>query len=123
MTPHLRSSLRLLAAVCVLGLATSCADDGPDATAGIESTATATVTIERSRFGERELVVPVGTTVTFVNLDEFAHTVTSREDAPVPFDSGELVAGETFEITFDEPGTYDYFCRIHPTMRATVIVT
>lgn len=120
-------ALRTIAALTI-GVAslTGCADDGPstDASAEITSAATpSTVEIERSRFDTVELVVPAGTTVTFRNLDEFAHTVTSREGSPVAFDSGDLARGETFSFTFDEPGEYRYFCRIHPTMRAVVVVT
>lgn len=81
-----------------------------------------TVTISRSRFDLASLVVSAGTTVVFVNEDPFAHTVTSSDGAPVPFDSGDLGEGSSFAVTFDEPGTYAYFCRIHPTMRAAVVV-
>ncbi len=95
------------------------------ATPADETSATAdesTVTISRSRFDEVELRVPAGTTVTFVNTDPFDHTVTSTDDSPVEFDSGAFGQDETFEFTFDEPGEYAYFCQIHPTMRAVVIV-
>ncbi len=80
------------------------------------------VTISNSRFDNVELRVAPGTTVTFVNTDPFAHTITSRDDSTIAFDSGEIGQDETFEFTFDEPGEYAYFCRIHPTMRAVVIV-
>ncbi len=80
------------------------------------------VTISNSRFDNVELRVAPGTTVTFVNTDPFAHTITSRDDSAVDFDSGEFGQDETFEFTFDEPGEYAYFCQIHPTMRAVVIV-
>lgn len=80
------------------------------------------VTISSSRFDRLELRIAPGETVTFVNTDAFDHTVTSRDDSPVEFDSGDLGQDETFEFTFDEPGEYAYFCRIHPTMRAVVIV-
>lgn len=81
-----------------------------------------TVEISASRFDTLELSVKVGDTVTFVNNDGYDHTVTSKDDAPVAFDSGKFGQGETFEVEFTEPGTYNYFCQIHPTMRATVIV-
>ena len=81
-----------------------------------------TITISQSRFDRVELRVAAGTTVTFVNTDAFAHTITSRDGTPIAFDSGNLDQGETFEVTFDEPGEYPYFCQIHPTMRAVVIV-
>jgi plastocyanin len=82
----------------------------------------ARVTISRSRFDNVELRVPAGTTVVFENTDPFAHTITSTDASPVEFDSGEIGQDETFEFTFDESGEYAYFCRIHPTMRAVVIV-
>ena len=81
------------------------------------------VEIERSRFDTAVLEVEAGTTVVFRNLDGYAHTVTSFDDAPMAFDSGEFGEGETFEVTFDEPGEYRYFCAIHPTMRASVVVS
>ena len=83
---------------------------------------TSTVTITNSRFDQLELRVAPGTTVTFVNTDPFGHTITSADDSPVEFDSGEFGQDETFEFTFDEAGEYAYFCQIHPTMRAVVIV-
>ena len=75
-----------------------------------------------------------GTTVTWRNRDVGAHTVTSgtveqggagvTEQPDGKFDSGEFSNGDTFEQTFDEPGTYPYFCSIHPaTMRGEIRVT
>lgn len=87
-----------------------------------ESAEESMVTISRSRFDNVEIRVAAGTTVTFVNTDEFDHTVTSTDDSPVEFDSGAFGQDETFEFTFVEPGEYSYFCQIHPTMRAVVIV-
>ena len=87
-----------------------------------ESADESLVTISRSRFDNVELRVAPGTTVTFVNTDEFDHTVTSTDDSPVEFDSGAFGQDESFEFTFVEPGEYSYFCEIHPTMRAVVIV-
>lgn len=109
-----------LAALAVLTIA-ACSDDGPDAARGVEPAVT--VTIERSRFDAAEVRVAAGDTVEFVNLDAAAHTVTSRPGAPIAFDSGELGADASFEVTFDEPGEYRYFCEIHPTMRATIVVS
>ena len=65
----------------------------------------------------------LGDTVTFTNSDAFAHTVTSKKDQAFEFASGKFKDGETFDLTFDEAGTFAYFCEIHPTMRATVIVS
>lgn len=82
-----------------------------------------TVTIEQSRFSPDPLEVAAGAEVTFENLDPFAHTVTSAEGSAVEFDSGDLGQDATFSQTFDEAGTYAYFCEIHPTMRAEVVVS
>lgn len=81
-----------------------------------------TVGISKSRYDPKDLKVSVGDTVTFTNTDAFAHTVTSAEGQPMEFASGNFKDGETFELTFDESGTFAYFCEIHPTMRATVNV-
>jgi plastocyanin len=87
-----------------------------------------TVTIETFAFAPDPLVVEAGTSITFVNEDAIDHTVTAgTRDAPEPdrFD-GELPdEGATFELTLDEAGTYDYFCRIHPGpgMTASITVT
>jgi plastocyanin len=63
--------------------------------------------------------VSVGTTVTWTNTGNAPHTVTF-DDGSV--DSGQLASGETFEHTFDDEGTFDYLCTVHPSMRGTVTV-
>jgi plastocyanin len=98
----------------------STADATTDATA--DTAGPARIVISRSRFDNVELRVAPGTTVVFENTDAFAHTITSTDASPIPFDSGDLGQDETFEFTFDEVGEYPYFCQIHPTMRAVVIV-
>jgi len=75
--------------------------------------------IEHFAFGERTLTVPIGTTVTWVNHDEEPHTVTSAERL---FASPGLDAGESFSYRFSAPGTYVYFCALHPHMTARVVV-
>ncbi|MFP5579016.1 MAG: cupredoxin domain-containing protein [Acidimicrobiia bacterium] len=97
---------------------TATAAPSDDAAAGAGA-----VTIERSRFAPEVVEVAAGTTVTFENLDPYAHTVTSADGSPVEFDSGEIAQDQTFEQTFDEAGTYGYFCEIHPTMTAEVVVS
>jgi plastocyanin len=71
-------------------------------------------------FQPADIEVPVGTTVDWTNVDPFAHTVTARDGA---FDSGTMDGGGTFSQTFSEPGTFEYFCAIHPSMTGTVTVT
>jgi plastocyanin len=84
------------------------------------------VTIETFDFQPDPLVVAAGTTITFVNDDKIDHTVTAgtRDDpAPDLFDGTLPEQGSTFELTLDEPGTYDYFCRIHPGPGMTGTIT
>jgi len=69
--------------------------------------------------------VDVGETVTWSNDDTAAHTVTSGTAADGPdgiFDSSLFMAGASYEVTFDEAGTFDYFCMVHPWMAGQVIV-
>lgn len=70
-----------------------------------------------------EFTVSAGTTVTWSNDDTAAHTVTSGNINAGPtsaFDSGMLMAGDTFEFTFKGAGNFDYFCMIHPWMNGIV---
>jgi plastocyanin len=77
------------------------------------------VGIDDFAFTPRELTVPAGTTVTWTNHDEEPHTITSAAGA---FGSAGLAHDEDFSRTFTDPGRYDYFCALHPHMKATVIV-
>ena len=78
-----------------------------------------TIGIKEFKYGPPVLSVPAGTTVTWVNHDEEPHTVTSATGA---FSSAGLVNDDTFVETFTKPGTYQYFCKIHPHMTGTVVV-
>jgi plastocyanin len=83
-----------------------------------------TVTISGNSFGDN-ITVAAGTTVTFVNEDSVGHTVTNGQDgepaADAAFDEP-VAAGESVEIPFDEAGTFDVTCTIHPSMNMTVTV-
>ncbi len=70
-------------------------------------------------FTPTPLEVPVGTAVTWANLDPTAHTVSASDGS---FDSGTLEPDARFESTFERAGTFAYFCQIHPTMRGSVRV-
>jgi plastocyanin len=118
MSPRRTLLPSLILAAVLLG---ACGDDD-DATATDDPAAEAVVTMEQSRFAPDPIEVAPGTEVTFENLDPFAHTVTSAEGSTLEFDSGQLGEGDTFVQAFDDAGTYEYFCEIHPTMRAEVVV-
>jgi plastocyanin len=81
----------------------------------------ARVTLDQFAFGPRELAVPAGTRVTWVNRDDVPHTVTSIEK-PRRFNSGTLDTDQEFTHLFTTPGTYEYFCAVHPKMTGKVIV-
>ncbi|HEX2281895.1 MAG TPA: cupredoxin family copper-binding protein, partial [Thermomicrobiales bacterium] len=95
--------------------------DPVDATPAAEAGADASsVTIADFAFGPQELTVTAGTTVTWTNEDWAPHTATAEDGS---FDSGRLDQGASFEHTFDEPGTFAYFCSFHPGMMGSVVVT
>ena len=77
------------------------------------------VKIDNFSFGPQSLSVSPGTKVTWKNRDDIPHTVVSTEGV---FKSRVLDTDETFSFTFDKPGTYPYFCSIHPKMRGQVVV-
>ena len=70
------------------------------------------------------ITINVGDTVLWENPDPVAHTVTSITDGAPDgmFESGLFLTDATFEVNFDEPGTYDYFCIVHPWMAGAIIV-
>jgi plastocyanin len=87
----------------------------------------AVVTIHTFNFQPDPITVKAGTKITFHNDDKILHTVTSgTRDKPTPdvFNHKLDGAGSSFTVTLDKPGTYPYFCAIHPGggMTGTIIV-
>jgi plastocyanin len=80
---------------------------------------TAEVKIDNFSFGPAAATVAVGTTITWTNHDDIPHTVVSTDGL---FKSKVLDTDEKFSFTFDKPGTYLYFCSIHPKMTGKVVV-
>lgn len=124
--PALRPALLLLLIAPAAALGACGADEDPTAVGAppgaVEQPEAAVVSIEQSRYEPRTVAVPAGSEITFRNLDAAAHTVTSTAGGPAAFDSGDLGEGEELVVRVDEPGTYEYLCEIHPTMRGTVVV-
>lgn len=77
------------------------------------------VSISNFAFTPGVLHVHTGTTVTWTNHDTVAHTVTFYSGGG----SGMLGHGRSYSRTFTKPGTYDYFCAVHPDMTGRVVVT
>lgn len=70
--------------------------------------------------------ISTGSTVVWMNDDTAAHTVTSGSPTSGPdgiFDSSLVMVEASFEVTFDDAGSYDYFCMVHPWMIGTVNVS
>lgn len=87
------------------------------------ATSSPTVIVRDIAFQESSVTVQAETPVTWSNEDGVGHTVTAGtpEESTGEFDE-ELPAGGEVQITLDEPGTYPYWCRIHPSMTAEVVV-
>ena len=73
-------------------------------------------------FAPANIVVDVGTTVTWTNLDSDRHPVTSDDGDVLVLDSEGLGEDETFSHTFDTPGEYNYYCKPHSNMHGRVTV-
>jgi plastocyanin len=78
------------------------------------------VKIDNFTFAPQDLVIPAGTSVRWVNRDDIPHTVVSDDKST--FKSKALDTDDSFSYTFTKPGTYSYFCSIHPKMTAKVVV-
>lgn len=91
------------------------ADDGGGSSGGTE------VVISDFAFEPGDLTVPAGSTVTWTNEDSAPHAI--QDDSELGEDEGpEMAEGDTFELTYDEPGTYPYICGIHNYMTGSITV-
>ncbi len=79
------------------------------------------VEVEVFNFGFRpaEITISPGTTVVWVNTSPTTHTVTDKERR---WDSGFMQQGQRYQMTFETPGEYAYWCLLHPNMEGKVIV-
>jgi plastocyanin len=84
------------------------------------------VSMESVSFTPDELTVSAGDTITFTNNESIPHDVHKTSGPGEDFSSGgsgEMQEGDTFELTLDEPGTYEYVCNVHaPGMSGTITV-
>ena len=80
----------------------------------------ATVKIDNFSFGPAAITIPAGSTVTWTNNDDVPHVVTSDDNKL--FKSKALDTDDHFSFTFTKPGTYNYYCAIHPKMTAKIVV-
>ena len=115
--------------ILVLGLvAAAC---GSESTSVLRATATLTPTQAPGKtvasdikdFVLQDITIPVGTTVDWTNRDSAPHTTTSGipSDPTGVWDSPFLSQEDSFPFTFNEEGTFQYFCRVHPDVMQAVI--
>lgn len=81
----------------------------------------AVVKIDDFSFQPKELTIQAGTTVTWQNDDDVPHTATADGDTPL-FDSGPLDTDDKYSFTFQHPGKYPYYCKVHPHMTGLIVV-
>ncbi len=79
----------------------------------------ASVKIDNFSFGPADMTIAAGTTITWTNHDDVPHVVASEDKL---FRSKPLDTDDHFSFTFTKPGTYTYYCSIHPKMTAKVVV-
>ncbi|HEX8779296.1 MAG TPA: cupredoxin family copper-binding protein [Rhodanobacter sp.] len=106
---------RLVCSTCLL-----LAMGGWAAAAVADTPKSGQIEIHNFMFMPKTLTVPVGAKVTWINRDEEPHTVVSANGQFAP--SKALDSNDRYEISFSKPGTYVYFCTVHPFMTGTIIV-
>jgi len=98
-------------AVAALAAGALASQGAPAADAGVQ--------IDQYAFLPQRITVKPGTTVTWTNDDDAPHTIASSAKV---FKSRPLDTGDKFSFTFTTPGTYAYFCSVHPQMTGTIVV-
>jgi amicyanin len=83
----------------------------------------AEVEIEDGAFVQSSITVKAGTTVKWTNKDTIGHDVTPDTETAEFKQSEMLFKGDSYEVTFNTPGTYTYHCTPHPNMTGTIVVT
>jgi plastocyanin len=115
---HTTLSRGLSAATLALCLAGAASAAQPAAAPSLLP-AVLTVHVKDFKYNPTPATIHVGDRVTFINDDDEAHTVTADDKS---FDSEGLDTGNTWQHVFTKPGTYAYFCELHPYMKATIVV-
>jgi plastocyanin len=127
--------LTLILACLALGLAACGGDDdsgGSEGSGGqpAESSGSGgggtSVSLENIQFNPKDLTIKAGQTVTFTNKESVPHDVHKTSGPGADFSSGDpggMQQGDTFNVTLDKPGTYEYVCEVHkPGMAGTIAV-
>lgn len=118
--------MRLILLASITLLLAACAPYTQNSSGGGSSdlpTCPSTIEISNFAFQPNACSVAAGTTIAFVNRDQAPHTATSLPEAAAAFDTGTLNQGQSASVTFDAAGNYPYFCQLHPSMTARIVVT
>jgi plastocyanin len=115
------STMRSVIVAAVLGAATATALSAVVLPGWADNAAQASaVSIDNFTFGPQTLTVKAGTTVTWTNKDDIPHGIASANNGFAK--SRALDTDDNYSFTFTTPGTYQYFCYIHPHMTGTIVV-
>lgn len=120
LTPRVALAAAMMTVVLCALLALMFAPVKLGATAQVAS-AHYSVQMANYAFSPASITVNEGDTITWTNQDAAPHTVTTTS-GPERLDSPYLSKGQSWSYTFTAPGTYQYYCTVHPDMRAQVIV-
>ncbi len=118
----------VLTLVAILAIDPSAFAQEPGTTVNISAGAGSSPNCSQANncFNPDVINVAPGTTVEWKNNDKVSHTVTSGNPSDnqtgTIFDSSLIASGKDFSFTFNNPGTYNYFCQVHPWMTGQVIV-
>jgi plastocyanin len=111
--------LRSAFAAAVLGAVVGSGLAGGVQVARAQAPATA-VSIDNFTFNPQKLTVKAGTTITWTNKDDIPHGIAATNNAFSR--SKALDTNDSYSFTFTTPGSYQYFCYIHPHMTGTIVV-
>lgn len=112
-----KNRLFYIGIVVLVALALVGCGSGKSAQAPVAVAEKNTVIIQDFKFSPAEITIQKGETITWINQDSAAHTVTGKN-----INSGSLTKGQSFKQTFNEAGVFDYNCTPHPSMTGKIIV-
>jgi plastocyanin len=112
--------MRSAIAAAVLGAVVGSGLAGGVLVARAQTSAATAVSIDNFTFSPQKLTVKAGTIVTWTNKDDIPHGIAATGNAFKR--SNAMDTDDTYSFTFTTPGTYQYFCYIHPHMTGTIVV-
>ena len=114
----MKNKFAIFTAILAIALAASI-DSRADGASAETKAAEIVVKIDNFSFSPNAITIPVGTTVRWTNADDIPHTIVSDDKV---FKSKALDTDDQFTYTFTKPGTYSYFCGLHPKMTGKIVV-